>query len=116
MIKATITRDAGLIVGFRLEGHSGYAEKGRDIVCAAASAVAQTAVLGLEHTPGISVEKSIREAFLECRVLSAQPGEARVRHDAITQTMLKGLLSLEAGHKDYIKIEICDIEEVSTCS
>ena len=35
------------IAGFRAKGHSGYAESGSDIVCAAVSAITQTACLGL---------------------------------------------------------------------
>ena len=37
-----------ICVGFRSEGHAGYAEAGEDIVCAAVSALVITAVNSLE--------------------------------------------------------------------
>ena len=37
----------GRISAFSVHGHSGFAPKGRDIVCAGVSALAQTALLGL---------------------------------------------------------------------
>ena len=39
----------GSIIGFAAQGHSGYAESGSDIVCAAVSALTQTCELGLEE-------------------------------------------------------------------
>lgn len=37
----------GMISGFHVCGHSGTAKRGRDIVCAGISALAQTALLGI---------------------------------------------------------------------
>ncbi len=67
MLKATLLRKdtmpgqenkPGLLVGFRIRGHAGFAEYGQDIVCAGASAIAQAAVLGLKDTLGSSVSFS----------------------------------------------------------
>lgn len=41
MIKVTFTQ-SGKILSLRLEGHAGYAEDGKDIVCASASILAYT--------------------------------------------------------------------------
>ena len=50
MVKAAIFRDpAGEPVGFSLEGHAGFARKGKDIVCAAVSALAIGTVNGIEQ-------------------------------------------------------------------
>lgn len=35
--------------GFIIEGHAGYAEPGKDIVCAAVSALSQTCVMSIEN-------------------------------------------------------------------
>lgn len=43
MIVVKVTRN-GLIV----EGHAGYAETGKDIICAAVSALTQTLIAGIE--------------------------------------------------------------------
>ena len=39
-----LTPPDGKLVGFRIEGHSGYAEEGEDIVCAAVSSAAYLTV------------------------------------------------------------------------
>lgn len=116
MINAVVTRCCGHVVKIKVNGHSGYAARGQDIVCAAVSAVVQTAVLGLEHTPGVRVDKRIDEGDLECTIDAPKSTEASIRADAITQAMLKGLQSIEAGHKRHVKLQVRDIEEVSTCS
>ena len=43
----------GRITGFSCSGHSGYAEEGSDIVCAAISALTQGAVIGLKEVIGL---------------------------------------------------------------
>ncbi len=40
MINITIYKHADLYKGFRVSGHSGYADSGSDIICAAVSALA----------------------------------------------------------------------------
>ncbi|HZJ77469.1 MAG TPA: ribosomal-processing cysteine protease Prp [Clostridia bacterium] len=54
MINVTFFVKDGLIYGFELKGHSGYAPLGRDIVCAAVSSAAEmtsntiTQILGIK--------------------------------------------------------------------
>lgn len=43
MIEVNITQ-----TGLTVEGHAGYAETGKDIVCAAVSALTQTLIAGIE--------------------------------------------------------------------
>lgn len=54
--------------GFKALGHSGYAEHGEDIVCAAVSVLTQTAVLGLTELLGIEglVQIDENEGLLVC--------------------------------------------------
>ncbi len=49
MITATVFHSKQGICAFSLEGHSGYAEEGSDIVCAAVSAIAQYMIGAAEH-------------------------------------------------------------------
>ena len=48
-------------------GHTGFAEHGEDIVCAAASAVLQSAWLGLTHYAKIAVDADRAEGHLALR-------------------------------------------------
>lgn len=49
MTEVTFFRRNGKLLGFSSEGHSGYADEGSDIVCAAVSAVTQTAAIQAEE-------------------------------------------------------------------
>ena len=47
MISVTVTRKDDSIREITVSGHAGYATHGKDVVCAAVSSIAQTALLGL---------------------------------------------------------------------
>lgn len=99
MIQVTVTRNKnGLISSFKIEGHSGYAERGQDIVCAAVSALSQTTVIGLEEVLGLSPVVIRHEGMLEVAV--CEPHSAA----ALLDTMLLGLMDVARSYPDYISI------------
>ena len=49
MIQVSVKKQKDNIVGFHMEGHSGYAEQGADIVCSAISALAINCVNSIEE-------------------------------------------------------------------
>lgn len=54
MIKIIISRDStGSIISFDINGHSGYAREGYDIICSAVSVTAYTAAGALEDIAGL---------------------------------------------------------------
>ena len=53
-------------VGFRIKGHIGLGTKGKDIVCAAVSAVSQATLIGLEEVVGERIEYRIEDGMIEC--------------------------------------------------
>ena len=53
MISAVLFRKGTNLTGCRIEGHSGWAESGHDIVCAAASILGCTCVNALESVCGV---------------------------------------------------------------
>lgn len=48
MISVTLYKKEGNLKGFQVQGHAGYAKKGKDIVCAAVSSLVITTVNALE--------------------------------------------------------------------
>jgi uncharacterized protein YsxB (DUF464 family) len=116
VITVAVKRKQGRVTGFHVTGHAGLAPKGKDILCAAVSAITQTALLGLKETPGVVISDSIDSGNLACEICSVKDEEAAVRVDAITGTMLLGLLNIEKTHAKNLKIIQSDIQEVSTCS
>ena len=53
MIKAVLFREGKNLTECRIEGHSGWADAGHDIVCAAASILGCTCVNALESVCGV---------------------------------------------------------------
>ena len=49
----------GAYVGFRAQGHTGYARAGADIVCAAVSALTQTTLNGLQNVLKAPVDAKV---------------------------------------------------------
>ena len=78
------------IVGFDVKGHSGYAEEGSDIVCAAITSAVRLVecylndVLGLGAAVNVS-EKAAKSAF-------RLPGGLSTAADNTCQTVLTGLM------------------------
>lgn len=69
MIKFKISRnDDGKIEKLKVTGHSGYADKGADIVCAAVSTACQMTVNGITELGLAKVHTKARDGFLECEI------------------------------------------------
>jgi uncharacterized protein YsxB (DUF464 family) len=85
---------------FRLEvrGHAGQAPHGQDLVCAAASALAETLALGLEahHADG---RWRVEEG------LFSYEGEPDATVEAILETFVLGFQSLAESHGRYVRFK-----------
>ncbi|MBM7556194.1 ribosomal-processing cysteine protease Prp [Halanaerobacter jeridensis] len=102
MIKIKIKRKQGNIVHFSAEGHAEYAEQGQDIICAAVSAILQTAAFGLINYLELRPEISTQDGWLSCRLSSEVAQDKEVQ--AILGAMLAGLRETVQEYPDYIKI------------
>ncbi|MGB9780080.1 ribosomal-processing cysteine protease Prp [Caldanaerobacter sp.] len=103
-VKVWRTPERG-IYKFSIKGHAGYDEYGKDIVCAAVSAISQTAVLGIENIEGVKIRKKIEEGNLEVEIEQALKEIDRIKLQAILETMLLGLKDVAQGYSDYVKVE-----------
>ena len=83
---------------FTIRGHAEYAEHGRDIVCSAISAIAQTAVLGLE-TYGF-LTKEVQPGYMHV-VLQTSSIETM----AIMATMEMGMVQISKQYPEYVQIK-----------
>ena len=102
MIKIKITRKQEQIVGFSAEGHAEYGTEGQDIICAAVSAILQTAAFGLINYLNIEPEISTSDGWLSCRL---EPETAQNKEvQAILGAMLAGLRETVQEYPDYLKI------------
>ncbi|WP_026485964.1 ribosomal-processing cysteine protease Prp [Caldanaerobius polysaccharolyticus] len=104
MIEILIKRDGqGKIVYCEITGHAGYSDYGKDIVCAAVSAIAQTALLGVKELTGAKVEESVRPGNFALKVINVSTDD-RVKLDGILETMVLGLKDIAGQYSRYVKI------------
>ena len=57
----------GYIRQFTAAGHSGYAESGSDIVCAAITAITTTAIGSLQDLAGLNPVYRLEDGLIDCR-------------------------------------------------
>ena len=92
------------ITGFSVSGHSGYAEAGSDIVCAAISAVVTMAEATINEVCGAKAKVRVKDA--DARITLTLPASCD-EEDAV-QAVLAGMMitlcSLRDDYPDYIEV------------
>ena len=92
------------ITGFSVSGHSGYSEKGSDIVCAAISTVVTMAEATINDVCGAKAKVRVKED--DARITLTLPASCD-EEDAV-QAVLSGLMltliSLREDYEDYIEV------------
>lgn len=103
MIIVTLFKENGKITGVRASGHSGLAESGNDILCAAASAIVQTTYLAVCDVAGkIEYTRDEKSALFEFTVPS---GKRSHDVDVIFRAMRVGIQDLSSGYPQNLKLE-----------
>ena len=102
MTKVRLIRRGKWIAGFEIRGHSGYAQSGEDIVCAAISAISQTAVLGITEVLGIDAQCDANDEAGSLSLLLPEVGDERAQ--AILETMAIGLSNIQQQYPDFLRI------------
>ena len=104
MTKCEFFRDHERITGFSISGHSGYAEAGSDIVCAAISAVVAMAETTINDVCGGKAKVRVKEE--DARITLTLP--ATCEEEEAIQSVLAGLMlyliSLRDDYEDYIEV------------
>lgn len=108
MIRAEFSRSENAIGAFQLSGHAEQGEYGSDLVCAAVSAIAQTALIGIVEVLEIPAEYSVKEGFLKCRLPKALTDDKREGARVVLATLEAGLRSIEADHPDALMLKYYD--------
>lgn len=85
---------------FTVKGHAGFDLQGKDIVCAAVSAIVQTAVLGLQLELGEYCQKRMSDGWLQCKIFK----DNRTA-EVIVSTMVVGLQEIERQYPGHVEIE-----------
>jgi uncharacterized protein YsxB (DUF464 family) len=98
---------SGEIIGFDISGHSGYAEAGQDIVCAAVSSAAYMTVNTITDVMGITVDIEVNEDTGHMRAIINK------KDASVCSDILKGfkmhLLLLEEIYSPNIKVSYVEV-------
>ena len=92
------------ITGFSVSGHSGYSEKGSDIVCAAVSAVVTMAEATINDVCGAKAKVRVKDE--DNRVTLTLPASCDEEESvqAVLAGMMLTLISFKEEYPDYIEI------------
>ncbi|WHX99466.1 ribosomal-processing cysteine protease Prp [Neobacillus sp. DY30] len=105
MISITINRsESDLIQSFIISGHAFFAERGKDIVCAGASAVSVGAINAVHAITGVTPEIEQGDGFLRCVVPDKLPEDINEKVQLLLEGMIVSLKTIEEEYGEHIKI------------
>ncbi len=112
MTKIVFYRSGDIYYGFREIGHSGYEDAGRDIVCAAISAMTMLIINTVEVSIGSDVEYTIDEKTTDIEVIckGALPEyESDEKKNYAISALIQGyflqLNDMLEDYYDYLEVE-----------
>ena len=104
MTKCEFFRENERITGFTVSGHSGYAEAGSDIVCAAISAVVAMVETTINDVCGAKAKVRVKDE--DARITLTLP--ATCEEEEAVQAVLAGMMlyfiNLRDDYPDYIEV------------
>ena len=92
------------ITGFSISGHSGYAESGADIVCAAISTVVTMAEATINEVCGAKAKVRVKEEDARITLTLPNSCDEEDSVQAVLAGMLLTLAGLRDDYPDYIEV------------
>ena len=92
------------ITGFSISGHSGYAEAGSDIVCAAISAVVTMAEATINEVCGANAKVRVKEEDARITLTLPTSCDEEDAIQAVLAGMMLTLCSMRDDYSDYIEV------------
>ena len=104
MTKCEFFTEDDRITGFSVSGHSGYGEKGQDVICAAISAIVTMAEATINDVCGAKAKVRVKEE--DARVTLTLPAACDEEESvqAVLAGMLLTLCSMRDDYPDYIEV------------
>ena len=92
------------ITGFSVSGHSGYAEAGADIVCAAISTAVTMAEATINEVCGAKAKVRVKEEDARITLTLPTSCDEEESVQAVLSGMMLTLISLREDYPDYIEV------------
>ena len=105
MIRCEFFTEGDRITGFTVSGHSGYAEAGADIICAAVSAVVTMAEATINDVCGARAKVRVKDGE-DNRITLTLPASCDEEEtvQAVLAGMMVTLCNLRDDYPDYIEV------------
>ena len=98
MTTVTFRMEGDRITGFTVQGHSGYAEEGSDIVCAAVTSAVRLTECAVNDILGLEASVRVKEESISLKL----PGGLGETNESTCQTLLTALMVHFASlHEEY---------------
>ena len=104
MTKCEFFTEGDRITGFSISGHSGYAEAGSDIVCAAISAVVTMAEATINDVCGAKAKVRVKDADARISLTLPASCDEEESVQAVLAGMMLTLCSMRDDYPDYIEV------------
>ena len=92
------------ITGFSVSGHSGYAEAGSDIVCAAISAVVTMAEATINDVCGAKAKVRVKDDQARITLMLPASCDEEDAVQAVLAGMMLTLINMRDDYPDYIEV------------
>ncbi len=104
MTTVTFITEADRMTGFEIKGHTGLAEEGQDILCAAVTSAVRLAECAFNDVLGLSASVKVREK--DAQISLKLPGGLGQTEESTCQTLLTALMvyfiQLHEEYPEYI--------------
>lgn len=110
MISVCMMTRSGRLCGFTSTGHADYDEKGKDIVCAAVSALTQTCVMGLTEIVECAADVQCSERDgIQCLVRPETEPSKGEQAELLLKTLHAGLVAIREAYPGTLKIRVREV-------
>ncbi len=99
MVLIEVTGNKGEFESLKITGHAGYEDSGKDIVCAAISAIAQGGINALEAPSGYRIRLGKGDYLLEAK------NKATPHDQIVIETMIAQIESVAVSYPEYARLE-----------
>ena len=104
MTRCEFSTEGDRITGFSVSGHSGYAESGNDIVCAAISAVVTMAEATINEVCGAKAKVRVKDEDARITLTLPTSCDEEDAVQAVLAGMMLTLCNLRDDYPDYIEV------------
>ncbi|MBM7701374.1 ribosomal-processing cysteine protease Prp [Metabacillus iocasae] len=109
MIKVTISRNEDKkIIAFTMNGHAQFAEHGKDLVCAGASAVSFGTINAIHALCGVTphIDQAAKDGgYLHCKIPKNVDSTTFDKVQMLLEGMVVSLQTIELDYGNYINIQ-----------